>query len=233
VARITRKELKSDKFALEVEHTFTFFEEHRAEVIRYGAIAAGVLVLVFAFVLYSRHRHTAREEALNQALQVQEAPIGNSNPNALLSFPTEDARDLQAIKQFGEVAGKYSGSAEGQIAEYYLGTIAADQGKMAEAEKHLQVAADSGEAANASLAKLTLAQVYFVNGRAAEGEKLLRSLMDHPTAFVSKEQAALTLARALAKSKPAEARKLLEPLRTIRGDVGQAAITLYGEIPSQ
>ena len=36
VARITRKELKSDKFALEVEHTVTFFEEHQKELIRYA-----------------------------------------------------------------------------------------------------------------------------------------------------------------------------------------------------
>ena len=233
MARITRKELKSDKFALEVEHTFTFFEEHREQVVRYGAVAVGVLVLVLAFVLYTRYQHTAREEALNQALQVPDAPVGESNPNAPLAFPTEAARDAEAAKRFGEVAGKYRGTAEGQIAEYYLGTAAADQGKMAEAEKHLQAAADSGDAANASLAQLALAQVYFANGRSAEGEKLLRSLMDHPTAFVSREQATLTLARALAKSRPAEARKLLEPLRTVRGDVGQAAISLDSEIPSQ
>ena len=37
--------------------------------------------------------------------------------------------------------------------------------------------------------------------------------MDHPTIFVSKEQAAITLARFLARKKPAEARKLLDPLR--------------------
>ena len=76
MARITRKELKSDKFALEVEHTFSFFEEHRAEVLRYGAIAAGVLVLVLAILAWSRHQATAREQALNLALQAQDAPIG-------------------------------------------------------------------------------------------------------------------------------------------------------------
>ena len=233
MARITRKELKSDKFALEIGHTVTFLEDHRDEVIRYGAIAAGVIVLILAFVLYSRHQHAAREEALNQALQVQEAPVGESNPNAPISFPTEEVRAQQAVKKFSEVASKYSGTAEGQIAGYYLGTIAADQGNMAEAEKHLKVVAETGDAGYASLAKLALAQIYFGGGRGADGEKLLRSLVASPTAFVSKEQATITLARSLAKSKPAEARKLLEPLRTIRGEIGQAAIALYGEIPSQ
>ena len=46
MARITRKELKSDKFALEVGQTVSFFEEHRQEILRYGAIALGVAVLV-------------------------------------------------------------------------------------------------------------------------------------------------------------------------------------------
>ena len=39
MSRITRKELKTDKFALEIGHTVTFFEEHRQEIIRYGGVA--------------------------------------------------------------------------------------------------------------------------------------------------------------------------------------------------
>jgi len=233
VSRITRKELKSDKFALEVEHTFTFFEEHRAEVLRYAAIAAGVLALIVILVVYSRYRHSVREEALNQALQVQEAPVGNSNPNAPVAFPTEEARQQEAAKRFNAIVAQYSGSDEAQVAELYLGSIAADQGKMAEAEKHFKQVADSGNAGNASLARLSLAQVYFSDGRSAEGEKLLRSLIDHPTAMVTKEQATITLARAIMQTRPAEARKLVEPLRTIPGQVGQVALTLAGEIPAQ
>ena len=42
---------------------------------------------------------------------------------------------------------------------------------------------------------------------------MLRDLIAHPTIFVSKEQATITLARYLAPKKPAEARKLLDPLR--------------------
>jgi hypothetical protein len=50
---------------------------------------------------------------------------------------------------------------------------------------------------------------------------------------VSKEQAAVALARAIAVSKPAEARKLLEPLRTERPAISQLAITLLSELPPQ
>ena len=46
---------------------------------------------------------------------------------------------------------------------------------------------------------------------------MLRDLIAHPTIFVSKEQATITLARYLAPKKPAEARKLLDPLRAEPG----------------
>ena len=71
------------------------------------------------------------------------------------------------------------------------------------------------------------------DGRSDQGEAVLRDLMAHPTYFVSKEQAAITLARFLAPKKPAEAKKLLEPLRSMPGAIGQAAITAYAELPAQ
>ena len=57
--------------------------------------------------------------------------------------------------------------------------------------------------------------------------------MAHPTLFVSKEEAAITLARFLLHKNPAEARKLLDPLRTQQGVVGQTAISMYAELPPQ
>ncbi len=233
MARITRKELKSDKFALEVEHTVTFFEEHQKEIIRYGTIALAVVVLIFGYMIYSRRQHTQREQALARAIQVQESPVGPPTPGVNNNFPTQEAKDQVALKAFTEVQTRFPGSMEGDIAEYYLGAIKADQGKLAEAEVNFKKVADQGDAKYASLAKLSLAQIYFSDGRADQGEKLLRDLMAHPTIYVSKEQATVTLARFLLHSKPAEARKLLDPLRTQRGAVGQVALQLYGELPSQ
>jgi len=153
--------------------------------------------------------------------------------NGGLSFPTQEAKDAEALRVFTDVRSKYSGSDEGEIAQYYLGAIKADQGKLAEAEKLFLEVADKGSKDYASLAKLSLAQIYFSDGRNDQGEKVLRDLMEHPTIFVSKEQAAISLARFLAPKKPAEARKLLEPLRTQVGQVSQIALTMLGELPQQ
>jgi hypothetical protein len=222
VARITRKELKSDKFALEVEHTVTFFEEHKKEIIRYGTIALAVAVLVVGYSTYARHQHGARQEALYRAITAQEAPVGPASPGAL-SFPTQDAKDQETLKLFGDVRNNYSGSDEAVVAAYYMGAIHADQGKLAEAEKEYLEASQKGNAQYAGLAKLSLAQIYFADGRAKQGEALLRELMKKPTVFVSKEEAAIMLARYLAPTEPDEAHKLLEPFINVPGGVGQVA----------
>lgn len=232
MARITRKELKTDKFALEVEHTAEFFEEHQEEIIRYGAIGLVVLLLIFGFFWYSRRQHASREEALSKAIAVQEAPVGPAQ-NGATSFPTQEAKDQEALKAFTDLRTKYSGTVEGEIAQYYLGAIQSDEGKLPEAEKSFQEVAQKGNEKYASLAKLSLAQIYFADGRAPQGESILRDLMAHPTIFVSKDQAQITLARYLMLRNPEEARKLLEPLRTQGGSVGQVALTLYGELPAK
>ncbi len=232
MARITRKELKSDKFAREVGLTVTFFEEHKEEIVRYGTIAAVVGLLVVGYAFYQRKQHGVREEALTKAIQVQEASVGPS-ANVGLSFPTQEVKDQEALRVFTDLRNKYTGSDEGGIAEYYLGAIKADQGKLAEAEKSFQEVAQKGDEKYSSLARLSLAQIYFADGRSDLGERTLRELIAKPTVFVSKEQAAIMLARYLMLKKPAEARKLLDPLRNLPGPVGQVALQTYGEIAAQ
>jgi predicted negative regulator of RcsB-dependent stress response len=233
VARITRKELKTDKFALEVEQTFTFFEEHRQDLFRYGGAALVVIVLGAGLWLYRGNQHTAREAALGRALQVQEAAVGPPAPGAttISAFPTAQVKDEAATKVFADLKSKYSGSDEADIANFYLGTIQTDQGKLAEAEKSFQEVASKGDANYASLAKLSLGEIYIAQGKVDQGQKMLEDLASHPTIFVSKEQAQLALARALSPTKPAEARKILDTLRTIPGPVGQVAIQMYVALP--
>ncbi len=231
MARITRKELKSDKFALEVGQTVSFFEEHHKDIIRYGAVALGVATLVAGWLVYQKHQQAGREEALARAILIQEAPIGPA-PNSLgLNFPTQAAKDQETTKAFAGLAARYPATTEGEVAQYYLGAIQADASNMAEAEKHFQEVAQHGNASFASLAKLSLAQIYYSDGRSAKGEAILRDLIDHPTALVSKDQATITLARYLIIQRPADARKLLEPLKTVGGPVGQLALSLSGQLP--
>src|ERR1017187_3112110 len=125
VARITRKELKSDKFALEVGQTVSFFEEHRQEILRYGAVALGVAALFAGWLVYQKHQRAGREEALAKAILIQEAPIGTAPNSVGLTFPTQAAKDEATTKAFSGLAAKYPGTTEGEVAQYYLGAIEA------------------------------------------------------------------------------------------------------------
>ena len=233
MARITRKELKSDKFALEVQHGLTFFEAHQKEILRYGGIALGVIALAFGAGTYRRHQQGIRQEALARAIQIQETPVGPVVPGGAPAFPTQQVKDEAALKGFGEVKAKYSGSDEAQIADYYTASIRADRGNMGEAEKGFLAVSQKGNDRYGSLAKLSLAQVYFAEGKVDLAEKTLRDLAAHPTLFVSADQANIALARGLMPTKPAEARKILDPLRNRQGVTGQVALTLYGQLPPQ
>ena len=228
--RLTRKELKSDRFALEVQHSIQVVSDHRQQLTRWGTIAGVVAILVIAVLVYRNHEHVVRQEALHAAQQLQNASIGPQQNELSVSFPTQAERDKAVSKSFTELAAKYSGTDEGLIAEFFLGTNAADQGKLSEAEKRLKVVADAGIPYSA-LAKLSLAQVYSAEGKLADGEKLVQSLIDHPTPLVSKEAATIALAELIQTKDPQRARKLLEPLRSSpRGSVSRVAISALSDM---
>ncbi len=232
--RITRKKLKQDEFAQDVGLTVEFLNEHRPQAVKYGVAGLVAVVLIVGLVVWFRHRGTERREALTAALQVYQTPVGPAQEGMdRKPFATEDEKQKAVQKAFGDVAAKYSGSNEGAVAEYYLGSSAANSGKLAAAEVALKEVIDSGSSNYASLAKLTLASVYQSEHRQADGEKLLQSLVDSPTDFVSKEQASIALARYIAPTDPERARKLLTPLRTTRPSISRLAAEELNSLPSK
>lgn len=229
--RTARKELKTDKFAQEVTHTFEFLTDHRSETVRYGGIAVAVLIVVGGVYWYMRHQAGVREDLLTQTQKIEDASVGTNPQPPKLNFPTAEAKEQARIKAYTDLATKYRGSVEGAIAGIYLAAAQSDKGNFQAAEKLYQDVVDSAPSDYASLARISLAEVYQAEGKNADAEKLLRYVVDHPTALVSKEQATLELGELLAKSNPAEARKLLEPLRNARTAISRAAIDELGRIP--
>jgi len=234
VDRITRKELKADDFALELGHAVTLFEKYKEQIARYGGILAAVAVLVAGYVVYQGHQHQARQLDLAKAIAVQEAPVGGAASNGSLTFPSDEAKTAASRKAFGDLAKQFAGTAEGEIAQYYLASIEADQGNMPVAEKGFREVAQKAGAEYASLAKLSLSQIYFSDGRNPQGEAILRDLIAHPSILVSREQATLALTAYLVHKDPAEARKLLEPLRVSPVDaVRNVAVEQITSMPQQ
>jgi tetratricopeptide (TPR) repeat protein len=232
--RLTRKELKTDKFAQEVTHSLSYVGAHRRQAMLYvgGGLA---LVLLLAGIFYYRgHTHKIRQAELATALQLREAivtPLPNpEDPRP--SFPTAEEKDAALRKAYQDIVSRFAGSDEAHVAGFHLGVLDADAGKIAEAEAHFKSVADGAGAEYASAAKLSLAQIYASTGKEAEAERLLRELINRPTVLVSKEQATIALARVIASAKPEEARKLLDPLqKDTRPEVSRNAVAAAGEIP--
>jgi predicted negative regulator of RcsB-dependent stress response len=232
VARITRKELKKDEFARDVGLTVEYLSEHRKQAIRYGVAVAVVAVLVLVVIGYRRQQRSARQQALTAAMEIQQSPVGPPSNEFVKFYPTEQERDNAARTAFADLVARFPGTNEATIGEYYLGTIAADQNKNQEAEKWLKQAAGASNADYASLAKLSLADLYRSEGKTADAEKLLRSLIAKPSQFVSKDEATIALADLVAPTNPAEARKLLDPLSTTnRAAIGRAASAVLSRLP--
>ncbi len=227
---LTRKELRTDGFAVAVEHNVEYVSEHRKQLIQYGGFGLAVILAGAGIYGYLTHAKTVRENQLADAIGIQESQV---TPGALPGsggYSTEEAKTAAAQKAFTALSAEHSSSKEGLIAEYYLGCIAADAGKLDEARKQFQLVADSSDKDYSSLASLSLAEVDYMQNKAADGEKILRGLMDHPTLLVSKDQATISLARHLAKTNPAEARKLLEPLIKSSSVASQIAVGVMSEI---
>ncbi len=228
--RLTRHDLKTDKFVEEVGQTVHFLEEHRQALIRYGSIALVLIVIAAAVFGYTRSKRAERQLALGKALDTYNAPVIDQAPPEMKAFRTEQEKQEAVTKACNEVIQKYPGSDEAAAATMLLGSRAADEGDVDAAERYLKQAAEKGSGDYASLARFALAQLYVSQGKTADAEKILRALSDKPTVLVSKEQATLELARLLVQKNPEEARKLVSPLANKPGAVGRVAVTIMAEI---
>ena len=232
--RLTRHELKTDKFATEVGNTYEYVLANRSQFIRYGGAAVVLILLVVGIVHYRRGSHQERQAALGQALSIKDGVVGTEQPgDPRPVFATQADKDKAFQKALHDIVTKYGGSNVASVAQYELGSMAADAGNTAEAEKQLRAAAEAGDSAYQSVAKLSLAEVLAYQGKTADAEKVLRALMASPTPLVSKEQATFTLARLLGPTNAAEARKLLEPYeKDKRVAVARNAAALAAELPA-
>jgi tetratricopeptide (TPR) repeat protein len=232
VDRQLKKVVKNDEFKQQVWHSIDFVKDHTAEVKKYGVIALAVLVVAGGIYFYIGHQADAREEALAHALRVDQGTVGSNTQAANLHFNTQEEKDKASEKAFREVADKYPGTQEGAIALMNLGQAAVDRGDLTEGQKDFKNIVDSAPAAYASQAALALAQLYDIEGKSADAEKLLDNLVKHPTITVSKDEAELAMAKVIAKTDPAKARKILEDLQAHaqRAAISKAAVSAMGEI---
>jgi hypothetical protein len=204
-------------------------------VTKVGGVVLAVLVIGLGSWFFISSRHDAREQALANALSLQNSTVGApaGAPAGIQSFPTEAAKSDAIHKAFNSIISQEGGSDEAYAAEYFLAGVDLTDGKQDDALKKYDHVASGGNADYGSMAKLAKAQVLFSLNRAPEAETILKDLIANPTAMVSKDQASIVLAKGIAASQPEEARKLLTPIAAEKSDVAQAASAALGELPQK
>ncbi len=230
-SHLSRKDLKKDPLASEVELGVEYVAHHKSQVSLYAGIAVVVALAIGGFLFYRNQQATAREQALAKARLVLSATVGTATPASSLNFPTQDEKDKAQVAAFTKVADEYPGSSEGSIARMTVAASKMDKGDVDGAISDYRQVMDKGPSELASSAKLAVAQLLWGQGKVDEGKKLLQDLVDHPTMFVSSEQAKLTLARLQLDSNPAEAKKLLDSLDKASPVIKNQSVELVGQLP--
>lgn len=230
-SHLSRKDLKKDAFAAEVEHGVEYVAAHKGAVARYALVVVAVLVAALGYYIYSNRQAAARQEALREARRAMTASIGAPVLPPGLSFPTEEEKEKATEAAYQKLADQYPGTTEGAIAQLYLAAGKVDRGELDAAAAIYRQVIDKGPSEFASTAKLTLGQVLWSQGKADEGKKLIQELIDRPTEFVSSEQASLTMARMQLRTEPEEARKILDKLREGRAAVSAVALEMMAQLP--
>lgn len=216
---MTRHELKDqvqhDQFTDAVSGAVNYAATHREKVIRWAVGIVVVVALIAGGFWYSSYRDSVRQHDLEVAFETLDAPVGAANPAnpSAKTFATQDAKTKASIKALSDVVAKDEGTRQGRIAQYYLGTLKAQNGDARGAEVDLHAVADSGSEC-APLAKIALAQLYTGENKTADARKLLQSLVDKPSTLVSKEQAQILLARLEETANPPQAKKILQSLKS-------------------
>lgn len=215
---MTRNDLKDqlqhDQFTDTVSSVVTYGSSHRQTIIKYSILGGLALIIAALAIWFSNYRTSLRQADLQTAFGVLDVPVGPAAAGSTgKTFATQDEKTKAAEKAFADVVAKDSGSHEGLIAQYNLGTLKAQAGDQKGAETDLNTVANSGGDV-ASLAKIALAQLYLSQKKLSQAENLLRDVINRPTDLVSKPQAQILLAQMLESTNPREAKKIIQSLRT-------------------
>jgi predicted negative regulator of RcsB-dependent stress response len=215
VQSYTRHKLKQDKFQEAAKGTVHWTVVHRKTIVTTVVAAVIVAVVAISLVAYNSRQQERASEAIGGALRTYNAPL--RQPNIAVdpktqTFLSAEERAKEANKQFKQVADKYPHTGAGKNARYLAAITTMESGDNAAAERQLREIGDSGDPEHASLAKLTLANLYRSSSRDADAVRLYKDLIDHPTGAVPKAAAQFELASAYESKQPAEAKRIYDEL---------------------
>ena len=208
----TRKQLKQDAFRAQTTETISWAVEHQSKLVTAGIVVAVIVAVALGVWWYVDYRDGQAQSELSGAIEKFNGPIRPAGQPAVpgeLSFASAQERAKVTNAEFTRIADKYGFTQSGRMARYFAGITAHDLGDDTNAEKALQMVANSRYKEIASLAKLALAGLYHDTNRDAQAIALYKDLADHPTASVGKSTAQFQLAALYEESHQADQARAL------------------------
>lgn len=138
--RISRKEIKHDKFVDEMESAYVVARRNKPIV--FGSIAA-VLILIVALVgwsFWASRQEAKAQQRLAEAIEIMEAPLAQPDEGAPAegSYRTEEEKVAKAEPIFREITEQYSGRNAAEVASLYLARLEVERGELAPAAEKYQ-----------------------------------------------------------------------------------------------
>ncbi len=232
MARLTRKELKTDRFAEGVGAALGGVLGHKKEVTRYGIIAAVVVVLIVGGVTWYRSQAKQRRADFDVLLRTMEAPIAQPGQSAGVTYATEADKEKAVTAALEEFSKEHAGTNEDALAHYFIASNAVEDGNLEKALSEADIAIKNGNSDTAAVARFLKGNILASQGKSDEAEKIYRELLNASSGFMTKGEVTVALAKLIGKKSPDEAIKLLEPLRLAEGSTQRIASQTIEEIRS-
>lgn len=213
----TKQALKHDQFIDTTQHGLEWASENRNTVIIASSILIALIIIVVgSFVIYN-NRSEAASVAFGAAMQEYQVPLaepGQQVPPGVKTYSSAAERAKAANQLFIAAADKYSMMPDGKTARYFAGLTAIEAGNNSAAESSLKEVAGGWNSELASLAKLSLANLYRQTGRDSQAIDLYNELTAKPTTSVPAGLAQLQLAEMYeSQGKSEDAKKIYAKLK--------------------
>ena len=230
MAKISRKDLKHERYAEEVGQSVLFVSSHRKQLF-FGI--AGIIFLVVGLLTWAGYRSTNREEAryaLKKGIDLYHGKVDTEQVIGAISFPTTIARFRDTREQLDRVIVNYPGGEEEIGAVYYLALLDLEQKKNGEAKTRLEGIVNRGIGEYTALARLVLADLYAREKEYEQASRHYKYLIDNPTRVVPKYRSQLAWASLLVETDPAMAESLLDELQVTSGRTSTQAARLLRKL---
>jgi tetratricopeptide (TPR) repeat protein len=163
--RATAQGLKRDPLMEQYMHTTAWVKERTRPIVKWSAIAVGVIALTSVVWWFFSHRAKNAAEIMARAMTAHQAIVQNPLPNLApgqVAFKTEDEKHREAYRAFTEAANEYP-SYNGDTARYFA-AIHQLHFEADKAEATLKEIAQKDSEVGAQ-ARMALAQRYEASGR--------------------------------------------------------------------